>query len=336
MDYITWVSARSTQAAELDAVVPRLRAQIERNGDRLRGDGPLVLGIGASLAAAAAAVWHLRERGVDAWRVGAGDIPLPLPASDRLVLGVSQSGRSAETLAALQQVPAERRAAVVNKVPSPIADMAGTLVSLGGIEDSYASTVGFTATVVALGMVAQAWDDGVASAAWDGIGTAAEALERETADELRRAAAFFADAPSADFVGEACSLGTAEAGALLFREVARVPSSAMSTRQYLHGAMESAGTGVHVLIGGAREVELSHMLISAGHRVVLLTPVPVEPAPLRAVLRLPELDAVRRAVLEAVLMQGLVERAAAALDVAIEEFVFHHTDTKVEPAQAAP
>ncbi len=336
MSYITWTTARSTQAAELDAAVPRLRAQIGDAADRLQGRGPVLLGIGASLAAAAAPVWHLRSRGVEAWRVGAGDVPLPLPATDRLVVGVSQSGRSAETLAALEQVAPAHRAAVVNKVPSPIADVVATPLTLGGIEDSYASTVGFTATVIALGMVAEAWDGGVVTAGWDGLGAAAAEVERSNADELDRAAAFFVDSPSADFVGEACAVGTAEAGALLFREVARVPSSAMSTRQYLHGAMESAGAGVHVLIGGSREVELSDTLVDAGHRVVLLTPVPAGPLPLRAVLRLPEIDAVQRAVVEAVLMQGLVERAAAVLDVDIEEFVFHHTDTKVEPAQAAP
>jgi len=333
MDAIIWTNARTTQAAEVDAAVPRLRAQVGAVEDRLRGTGPLMLGIGASYAAAAAAVWQLRSRGVDAWRVGAGDVPLPLPGADRLVLGVSQSGRSAETLAALEQVPTESRAAVVNQVPSPIADIVPTLVSLGGIKDSRASTVGFTTTLVALGMVAQAWDGGTISTGWDGLGGVATGVERGASEELDRAASFVAEAPSADVVGEARSLGTAEAGALLLREAARVPSSAMSTRQYLHGAMESAGAGVHVLVGGGREVALSETLTDAGHRVVLLTAEPVERTALRVVLTLPALEPVRRAVVEAVVVQGLVERAAAVLDVAIDEFVFDHTDTKVEPAQ---
>lgn len=333
MDYIAWASARATQATVLDATVPRLRGLVSESRSSLAGEGPVLLGIGASLAAAGPAVWHLRERGIDAVRLGAGDVPLPLPPGPRRVIAISQSGRSTETLAALDAVPAELRGAVVNRAPSPVADLVRHPITLGNLDDSYASTVGFTATLVSLGMIAEAWDGGSVDEEWAGIGRVAAGVEERLTRELRRAARFFRDAPSGDFVGQAPSAGLAEAGALLFREVARIPSSAMSTRQYLHGAMESAGTGVHVLLGEEREEAMSRTLTGAGHRVVLVTTLDAEPSELRAVLRIPDLPVLRRAVVEAVLMQALVEHVAAERGVDIEEFVFHNDDTKVASPQ---
>ena len=58
----------------------------------------------------------------------------------------------------LESVEEQLRYAVVNTAPSPIADVASTVIDIGNIPDSYASTVGYTATVAALGILADAWD----------------------------------------------------------------------------------------------------------------------------------------------------------------------------------
>ena len=134
---------------------------------------------GPACAAACAPVWVLRSRGIHSWRLGAGDYPLPFPRSRHPVVGVSQSGRSAETLAVLESVEQELRYAVVNTAPSPIADVARTVIDLGNIPDSYASTVGYTATVAALGILADAWDQGGADPGWQTLAAAfAEAEQR--------------------------------------------------------------------------------------------------------------------------------------------------------------
>ena len=103
----------------------------------------------------------------------------------------------------------------------------------------------------------------------------------------------------------------------------------MSTRQYLHGAMESAGGGVHVILGDHREVGVARTLSEAGHEVVLVTGQAVEPAPHLQVIRLPTLPPSQRAVLEAVVMQVLASRVADHAGIDIEQFVFHNADTKV-------
>jgi fructoselysine-6-P-deglycase FrlB-like protein len=336
--YLAYAVARSTQAEELEAAIARLTAAVGSLAATglPAGPGPVFVGIGASLAAACAPVWALRSRGVHSWRLGAGDHPLPYPASVHPVFGVSQSGRSAETLAVLESVDPALRHAVVNMVPSPIAETATGLLDLGSIPDSYASTIGYTATVAALGILADAWDGGTVDPGWAALGTAFATAEKELTEQVRELAPLFATVSSADFVGAGPAVGSAEASALLFREVARIPSTGMSTRQYLHGAMESAGGGAHVIFGDAREHDVARALSAAGHPVILVTGEPIEDGgPLLRSVRVPRLPAAQRAVIEILVAQILVQAVAEVRGVDIEEFVFHNSDIKVTAERPA-
>jgi glucosamine--fructose-6-phosphate aminotransferase (isomerizing) len=328
--YITFAAARATQAEELGRAIPLIAAQIadRQAAGELEGPGPVFVGIGASLAAACAAVWELRTRGIHSWRLGAGDLPLPFPPSTHPIVGISQSGRSAETLAVLESTPAELRLAVVNTEPSPISQLA-TTISLGSLADSYASTLGYTATVAALGMLADAWDDGTIDTGWFDLHSVFARVEAQITGQVTGLAQLFRTVASSDFVGAGPAVGSAEAGALLFREVARIPATGMSTRQYLHGSMESAGDGVHVVFGDSRELDLATTLSEAGHHVILISGEPVDPTETLHVVQLPKLPAAQRAVLEALVMQILVGAVADVRGVDIEEFVFHNADTKV-------
>jgi glucosamine--fructose-6-phosphate aminotransferase (isomerizing) len=296
----------------------------------LTGPAQIFLGMGASLAAAAAPVWTMRLRGLNAVRLNAGDYPLPLPDSESLVIGVSQSGRSAETLAAMRTIDKRRLLAVVNVVPSPVAELAATAIGLGNLKDSYASTIGYTATIVALGMIADAWNGGIVGPAWRSLDAAVRHVEKLLDGSAARIAAPLAEAASVDFTAAAPSVGSAEAGALLLREVARVPATGTSTRQYLHGAMESASSKTaHVLIGEDREVGAARTLARAGCPTILLTPTAAAAESNLAVVTLPALPPAQRAILEALVVQSLAAETAKARGINADEFVFHHDDTKV-------
>jgi fructoselysine-6-P-deglycase FrlB-like protein len=334
---ISFAAARADQASRLGeaiGTVTAVTAELAAAG-RLSGPGPIFVGIGASHAAACAPVWTLRARGIHSWRLGAGDYPLPFPRSEHPVVGVSQSGRSTETLAAVESVAADQRYAVVNRTPSPIAAAARTVIDIGNIPDSYASTVGYTSTVAALGILANAWDGGRVDPGWRELPEALRETERLLTGPVRDLAAVFSRARSADFVGSGPSVGSAEAAALLFREVARIPATGMGTRQYLHGSMESAGGGVHVLFGDAREAEVAETLAAADHQVILVTSQDVACGPNLNVVRLPARPPSQRVILEALAMQILVAAVAEERSVEIEEFVFHNPDTKV-PAGTSP
>ncbi|MBO9590273.1 hypothetical protein [Devosia sp.] len=329
--YIKLAEARASQADRLEEALPLLAGQIgaaQRSGT-LNGPGPIFLGIGASFAAAAAAVWVLRERGIHSWRLNAGEYPLPFPASGHPLIGVSQSGRSSETLAVFRDVPQAQRLAVLNVVPSPIAEIAATTFALGNIPDSYASTIGYTATVATLAMIAEAWNGGTIDGRWSALPQAFRAVEAELARRGTALAGLLAHAVSVDYAAAAPSVGSAEVGSLLLREIARISASGFSTRQYLHGAMESAGKTAHVLVGADRELGAAHMLARAGHACLLITTLDVPEETNLAVLRLPDLPPAQRSILEALVMQTLAVEAAHLRGIDPDAFVFFHTDTKV-------
>ena len=330
---VSYVDGLTHQPERLGETIARLATELEERGraGAFSGDGPVFVGIGASHAAAAGAVWALRERGIDAARVSAGDVPLPFPATPaRPVVAVSQSGRSSETLALLETVEPRRRFAVVNNSPSPIAVLAGRHVSLGNLPDSYASTIGFTATEVALGMLADVWAGGVLDAGWSGLAEQFRGVQEDAAAQIDVLAAPFDGAPSVDVVAAGPSLGTAEETALLLREVARIHATGTSTRQYLHGMMEAANDGVHLLFGDEREAAIGRTLAGAGHAVILVTTVDVARSAGLLSVTIPMVPPTQRVVLEAAVAQMLVRAVAERRGVDIETFVFHSDDTKVD------
>ena len=329
--YISLADARSGQADLLEQAIPQIADQVRRaqKAGALAGPGPVFLGIGASFAAAAGAVWALRSRGIDSWRLNAGEYPIPFPVSEHPIVGVSQSGRSAETLAVLSATTGRLRMAVVNVSPSPVADVASTPIALGNLPDSYAATTGYTATIAALGMIAEAWDGGAIDPSWQEFVGHFRRVEADMVGHVRQLTLVLADAVAADYAAAASSVGSAEVGSLLLREIARVPATGFSTRQYLHGAMESAGRTAHVLIGGERELGVAQTLAQAGHNVILVTTLDVPEQQHLSVIRIPGVSPVQRTILEALVMQSLAVETALIKGIDPDAFVFFHNDTKV-------
>ena len=329
--YISLAEARSSQADLLEQAIPRIADQVRRaqTAGALAGPGPIFLGIGASFAAAAGAVWALRSRGIDSWRLNAGEYPITFPVSEHPIVGVSQSGRSAETLAVLSATTGRLRMAVVNVSPSPVADIASTPIALGSLPDSYASTTGYTATIAALGMMAEAWDGGVIDPSWAAFVGHFRRVEAEMGTRVKQLASVLADVVAADYAAAAPSVGSAEVGSLLLREIARVPATGFSTRQYVHGAMESAGRTGHVLAGGERELGVAQTLAHAGHKVILVTTLDAAEQQHLSIVRIPDVSAVQRPILEALVMQSLAVEPALIKGIEPAAIVFFHNDPKV-------
>ena len=348
--FVPYSQAMSTQAEQLDAVVARVREQLPDAAALLGGTRPVFVGIGASLAAAAAPVHALRARGIAAHRAGLGDLPRGCPPLGDVVIAVSQSGRSRETVEAVAAWPGVGRGAVVNVPGSPLTQVVDTVFDLGDQSDSKASTIGFTGTLACLGMLADAWDAPLPARpgsddAWSALGATVAGLEQQVGTALGDLAALVGSATSVDVSGEQASVASAEEGALLLREVCRVTATPFELRGYLHGPTESASSGAaptaHVLLGAERSLELAAQLQAHGHSVAVVTTLPpdaVRSASLATgtvVVHLPDLAGPQRVVLETVVFQHVSGLIAAERGLDADEFAFSSTDTKLDDAVAS-
>jgi glutamine---fructose-6-phosphate transaminase (isomerizing) len=296
-------------------------------------------GIGASWHALVPAVRALRARGRRAFVVGATELAeLPPGLADAYVV-VSQSGRSAETLAAVERH--EPVFAIAADGASPVARAADVWLPLGDRPDSQLSTLGYTATLQSLGMLVEAISGERAAAArgalgggvssgpvhWSrlpdlvaGVLDAAEPAARELGDRL-------AGVSCVDAVGGGGSAASAGAAALLVREALRLPATGEETRQYLHGPLEPVDASFACLVfGGERESALAAAMASYGATVALIgggaargvTSVP-----------LPEVADLGRPILEILPVQLAVERAAAARGLDLAGLSRPQDDTKL-------
>jgi len=330
--WLTFAEGMASQAEGLGASVRQTADWLAAGGaEPLRDRSLLFVGIGASYAAAATPVYSLRQAGVSAYRSACSDIPDDGPSLADVYVGISQGGRSRETLQALLTVPRERRVAVVNNPASPLAGESGTVVSVGDLPDSSMSSVGFTATVATLGMLAEWITTGATDPAWHNIGALTETVITENDAALRAFATEIGSRGMVDVVAAAPNLTSAEQGALLFREGPALPSMAMDTRSYLHGPMDCAGPTSHILIGRHREGLLAEQLSEKNVPILLITDEEVT-AP-ASIIRIPALPAAQRSILEVALLQRLVQHTAAAVGRDIEARAFTRLDTKVDSVQ---
>jgi glucosamine--fructose-6-phosphate aminotransferase (isomerizing) len=249
------------------------------------------------------------------------------------VIAVSQGGESAEIITALADLPDGVASLAVTDAPeSPVGRLARAALDLELLEDSNVRTIGYTGTVQGLLLLRDALAPGHAPAAqWDRLADqvdelvpAAERLAGQLLAALRTAHSF-------DLVGSGVHAGTAAQGALLLREVAKLPAAAYETYQYLHGPIEAAGPGLVLLVtGGAREVRLAESMADAGATVVLVTAAEVSaPRPGLTVFPLPAVEAAAEAILGILPAQAISGALADAAGLPDGEFRYHQDDTKV-------
>jgi glucosamine--fructose-6-phosphate aminotransferase (isomerizing) len=331
----TWYSfeeALERQAEALDRSIGATRDWIEANHGRFDGKSLLFVGIGASHAALATPVHVLREHGVRAFRSACSDLPDGTPPLADLYIGVSQSGRSRETVQALIQVPREDRVAVVNFAPSPLAEQADHVLSLGGVTDSMLSSIAFSATLAGLGMLAERVGSGAIAEGWDGIGSRMDEFSARVAPVLREFAEAVVSRSSVDVVAAAANLSAAEQGSLLLREGPWIPSTFMDTRSYLHGPMDTAGPGTaHIVLGGEREGLLVDQLREKDVPTLFIA---TDGATAGGhVIDLPDLSPAQQALAQVLLLQRLTVVIAEVKGKNLQDRAFTRLDTKVDSLQ---
>ncbi len=289
-----------------------------------------LVGIGASAMAARSAALAWREAGLNAFAVTAPELMAAGAAGIDVVVAISESGRSVETVSAIKSLSGIPIVGLTNNLASPLAEVVDVAVPLDCGEDSSAYTVGYTSTLQALGLIGERWNGRQTD--WSSLPELARAVLEGSEAAVTGAAESLQESVAIDFVASARSEASAGEGALLLREEARVFTCAHETRGYLHGPMEALepGTVGCVVIGDGREVQLAHDTARLGCPTLLVTSM-TEPAPTEhlSVARLPKLTGLGATVLEILPVQRLAWALADARGLADGVFRNHQDDTKL-------
>lgn len=261
---------RSFEAAA--PLAGRIAASLRRSG-RL-----LMLGMGASHAVGRTVEPFYRALGIDAVAIPLSEqLGAPLPESGRTVLVASQSGESAEVVRWLGQGGATADGFGLTLAPeSTLARALPNLAGAGGAETAFAATRSLTVTLaqhLAI-LAAMGADPGPALARLSGSGI----------PETRPALQALAGVDTLVVSGRRLR-GLAEAAALGFCELSRIPAFALEGGQLRHGPMEMLGPRVGLLQLRSAEAasdlvaSLSTAAAEAGSPVVVLDASGEEPVP---------------------------------------------------------
>lgn len=310
-------SARSVQAQLTETAPLPARALVA------------LTGIGASehISRSAAAAW--RRAGLRAVAVSASDLLDGDEGLGDVYVGLSESGRSAETVAALSKI-GTRRVGVTNVADSPMAAVVEELLLLDSGPDSPVYTTGYTATLQAVGMLGEHWSGNRTD--WSALpDLAADVLERSL-DTAEAVGDLFDQARIIDVVGSGTSSATAGEGALVLREAARAHTSSHETYNYLHGPMEPLDPQTAcIIVGDDREIRLAQEVSALGCPTLLITTrADVAPTDRLRVFALPAVASpLARAALEILPVQSLTWRLAHGRNLAVDGFRYHQDDIKL-------
>jgi glucosamine--fructose-6-phosphate aminotransferase (isomerizing) len=214
----------------------------------------------ASIPPSVATLYHRRPRG-----------------AQRVALGVSQSGRSPDVVAALGALRqgGALALAVTNDESSPLAAAAEEVLALGcGTEHAVAATKSFTASLAALACLALRWAERreLVSA----LERVPEACARALDVSVQDAAHVLARAPDAFVLARGFGYAVAREAALKLKEIARVRAEAESAAEFLHGPVASVEAGLPVLVVVATDepargpcLEAAARIAQAGGRLLL-------------------------------------------------------------------
>lgn len=183
----------------------------------------------------------------------------PIIKPDTLVIVVSQSGETADTLAALREAKrcGASVLAITNVVGSSVAREADdTIVTWAGPEIAVASTKAYTSQLIAFMLFSLYWAEQVESLSQEEIRhqlAAIEALPEQVElilsqeDQLKRVAEDMAKHNSLFFIGRGVDYAVSLEGSLKLKEISYIHSEAYPAGELKHGTLALIEEGVPVI-----------------------------------------------------------------------------------------
>ncbi len=203
----------------------------------------VITGMGASFFAALPLETQLCELGIHAVAVEAGELLHFRHRGYReaVVLAVSRSGESIEIARLLELLKGRQPViGVCNRPGSRLAREADVAISIGSLEDDIVALQTYTGTVLALTLLGSAVEDSLGSTKGEieAMLPHFDQLVQTCLANLPDWDEFLQPGTSLYLLGRGASQASAQEGALLFNEVAKVPAVAMATATFRHGPVE--------------------------------------------------------------------------------------------------
>ncbi len=183
----------------------------------------------------------------------------PLQTNHTLVLVISQSGETADTLAALRlaKLRGRRVLAITNVVGSSVAREADdVMVTWAGPEIAVASTKAYTTQLVALYLftiylaqekgLLDSWEESRLLRALYALPQAAESV-LDSAPQIQQFAEKYAEAHDTFFIGRGLDFAVALEGSLKLKEISYIHAEAYAAGEMKHGTLALVTEGVPVI-----------------------------------------------------------------------------------------
>lgn len=184
--------------------------------------------------------------------------------SDAVVIGISQSGKSPDIVAVLDEARAQGAVtiAVTNDGTSPLAATADHLLDIkAGPEHATAATKTYTTELLAVALLSTALDEATSSEKAD-LGRVPSLMSTALMvdDDARGLAARHGDREACIVLGRGYSHATAREWALKLQELAQVRALPFSAADFEHGPLALAEPGLPVLAVARGGTELDSQL----------------------------------------------------------------------------
>jgi glucosamine--fructose-6-phosphate aminotransferase (isomerizing) len=200
----------------------------------------LLIGSGSSLFASQLGALALRRRGIDAVAVAATEVPGDHAAFEgRVVIAVSQSGRSTDVLRALDAVRPRRIVALTNTAQSPLGERASLTIDVGaGPERAIPATKSVSSTIAIL-LTAASLLDGKPTRDAAALLAASSSIRTWLEDSvatLRAPSAAIAHRRGVVFLGTDYGAPIAREAALKFKEATYLHAEGFEAGEFRHGS----------------------------------------------------------------------------------------------------
>lgn len=233
---------------------------------KLGRKGVLLVGCGSSYHAALACkplIESVTGMGAEVTLASEFICSHPTPAEGRTCVLISQSGETADTIAAADEALKRgyKRLAITNVATSTLARVCDEVFhAKAGPEIAVATTKGFTTQIASLAVLASERDSELRAEIAELPALAEKALK--ASEKVEELVHLFTNAKCAFFIGRKSDYGVALEGALKLKEITYIPSIGLAAGELKHGSISLVESGSPVVVVCANGKLIAKTLLS--------------------------------------------------------------------------